>query len=575
MEIKRKRVWQWLGLCTLLVMALFVGIGRAEVAKGAKLAAPKSLKVTGGNKLTIAISYSKVTGAKGYQIYRAGKAKGTFQLIQETTKPGYADKETVAGTKYYYKVRAYKMVGGKKKYSSYTAIKSASTARKFTHTSQIDGGEIEAYASSSVSRMLRTEQMGTWGNESAIYVPNMYYWSKKNAMISYKSTYNETTWTHAYEYSGSIAQVKYMVDKYVELLKQYDFACTDISDTLVMGYNIMREYRLEYTGSEKVSKNGIVWSYYDDTYTDAKIFIYQPSYADKISISFEMPKEITVKDTGERMDGTTEEVSHTEFAEYTSENSYFIKWGDDDSYTTYAFGNDEEYIDIKITTGTYETGDVFRYEDYKLGNHIQCTILSYDIVQHEISNYIDNERNYSMIKDFYVEVLERTDKVHALYYYIQCEGKTENFALEGIFVEDNSIEREAKLDFVSNGKTVKVKAGDVVVAKAGTTYKVKKGSSFTLVSPYSGDGYQSYMYTFYASKNGVISTGHNDLKNPKATLTAKKKGTVLYSVGFAGTYYTTELHSIKVPGMNKYNYYTTKILKADSKSKIIKIVITK
>lgn len=53
------------------------------------------------------ISYKKVTGAKGYMIYRASKQKGKYSLVGTSKKTSYTDKTAVAGKTYYYKVAAY------------------------------------------------------------------------------------------------------------------------------------------------------------------------------------------------------------------------------------------------------------------------------------------------------------------------------------------------------------------------------------------------------------------------------------------------------------------------------------
>lgn len=62
---------------------------------------------------------SKVAGAKGYLIYRSTNNK-KFTLVKTTNSTSYTDLSLTSGKKYYYKVRAYRIVNKKKVYSSYS-----------------------------------------------------------------------------------------------------------------------------------------------------------------------------------------------------------------------------------------------------------------------------------------------------------------------------------------------------------------------------------------------------------------------------------------------------------------------
>lgn len=560
----------------LLLSGLLILPGGTKTVEAASPEAPANVHVTGGNKLVITVSYNKVTGAKGYCIYRSESAKGSFKLVKDTTAKKYRDKAPKAGKRYYYKVRAYKVSAGKKVYGKYSAVKSAKTAVKYTYKSKINGNSLGVYANGSVSNVVKTEQMGLWGNEATLYVPNMYYWSEKNIKTKTQSASKSgNTWTQSYEYDGSTSQIKLIMEKYIAVLEKYGFRCDARTSTIPTGYTILDNYKLTYVGDGQVTKNSVAWSYYDDEYADARIMVCQSYLTLDINILVELPIEVTIKDTGDRMNGSVVDGNHFQYSKFNSEKSYFTKGGSDDVYNAYAFGNDEEYVKICLTSGTYKEGKVYNYDDYLLGNNVTCTILSHDIVQHNIYNYINSTYNTQMIKDFYVKVLKKTDKVHALYYYIQCQGKNENFALEGIVVDDANVESEALMKFVSNGTTVNVKPGSRVVASAGTTYRVKAGTTFTLVSPYSSVGYTDYTYSFSCAKSGIVTTASRAKKTSAAKITAKKKGTLLYSTGFAGTYYKMNRYNVKVPGTNWYKTYSHRVLSVDSFSSIIRIKVIK
>ena len=82
-----------------------------------------SMSITKNESKQAVIKYNSVVGATGYEIYRSTKEKKGYKLISDIKDTNYID-ETVVNKKYYYKVRAYIIINGKKYYSSYSKIKS-------------------------------------------------------------------------------------------------------------------------------------------------------------------------------------------------------------------------------------------------------------------------------------------------------------------------------------------------------------------------------------------------------------------------------------------------------------------
>lgn len=76
---------------------------------------------------TVKLTWKKVNGAQGYQIYRSETKKGTYKKIQ--TIKGNVDTTQISGQEngktFYYKVRAYRKVSAKNRYSAYSNVKSA------------------------------------------------------------------------------------------------------------------------------------------------------------------------------------------------------------------------------------------------------------------------------------------------------------------------------------------------------------------------------------------------------------------------------------------------------------------
>ncbi len=78
-------------------------------------------------KKRVKVSWKKIKGVNGYEIYRSNKKTKGYKKIKTASKASivaYTNKKLTSKKKYYYKVRAYKNVNGKKVYSSYSSVKS-------------------------------------------------------------------------------------------------------------------------------------------------------------------------------------------------------------------------------------------------------------------------------------------------------------------------------------------------------------------------------------------------------------------------------------------------------------------
>ena len=82
------------------------------------------LKVKNKKKGKTVVSFKKVSGAKGYQIQYAKNKKFTKSKKSKTTKKiKYTVKKLKKKKTYYFRVRAYKLVNGVKKYGAWSAVK--------------------------------------------------------------------------------------------------------------------------------------------------------------------------------------------------------------------------------------------------------------------------------------------------------------------------------------------------------------------------------------------------------------------------------------------------------------------
>lgn len=88
------------------------------------LAKAKKVKAKRAGKRKIRVSWKRVAGASGYKVYRSTKKNKGFKAVKTIKKAKtvkYTTKKMKKGKRYYFKVRAYRNVGGKKVYSAYSS----------------------------------------------------------------------------------------------------------------------------------------------------------------------------------------------------------------------------------------------------------------------------------------------------------------------------------------------------------------------------------------------------------------------------------------------------------------------
>ena len=97
----------------------------SEVVKAKPALKKPSLKKSTVNYDSVKLTWKKISGASGYKIYRSTSADGTYKRVKNITSAStltYTDSGLTAGTTYYYKIRAYRTVDGKKGYSEYSKL---------------------------------------------------------------------------------------------------------------------------------------------------------------------------------------------------------------------------------------------------------------------------------------------------------------------------------------------------------------------------------------------------------------------------------------------------------------------
>ena len=120
-KLGKKKYYKVRAYATVNSIKAYSGFSGILAAKP-KVGTPSSLSTSGGaGKVTV--KWGKVAGAKGYQVYRATSLNGTYTKVFTTKSRSYTNTSVTTGTKYFYKVRAFRKVKKKKKYGSFTSPK--------------------------------------------------------------------------------------------------------------------------------------------------------------------------------------------------------------------------------------------------------------------------------------------------------------------------------------------------------------------------------------------------------------------------------------------------------------------
>ena len=106
------------------VYGAFSAVASAKTTLGT----PGSMKATPVTYNSIKVTWGAVSGATKYEVYRSTSSTGTYALLTTTSYLYYTNTSVNTGTTYYYKVRAYRLVGSTKVYGAFSSVVSAKTA---------------------------------------------------------------------------------------------------------------------------------------------------------------------------------------------------------------------------------------------------------------------------------------------------------------------------------------------------------------------------------------------------------------------------------------------------------------
>jgi uncharacterized repeat protein (TIGR02543 family) len=101
------------------------GSQSAAVTKKVVPATITTFNVVRAGSTSINLSWGAISGANGYELYRATSSTGAYVLVITQSALTYINLGLATGTTYYYKIRSYRLVGTAKVYSDFSVIKYA------------------------------------------------------------------------------------------------------------------------------------------------------------------------------------------------------------------------------------------------------------------------------------------------------------------------------------------------------------------------------------------------------------------------------------------------------------------
>lgn len=110
-------------------------------AKKVVILSNTKLTATPKSGVTMSLSWTAVSGAQAYEIYRATSASGPYTYIKATTGTSTSDTGLTAGTRYYYMIRARKTVDGVNQYSKYASAVAVALATPTMESAQYTAGK--------------------------------------------------------------------------------------------------------------------------------------------------------------------------------------------------------------------------------------------------------------------------------------------------------------------------------------------------------------------------------------------------------------------------------------------------
>lgn len=148
---------------------------------------PTITNVKVDNVTSITVSWNKVNGADGYEVYYSTSLTGAYKLAGSTTGTTYTHNNLTIGQTYYYRLRSYININGTKVFSDYSSVKSQ----------QVSAPTVQAPSNVKTSVESATSIKVTWKKADGVNGYEVYAAAGKNG--SYKKVGTTTGVSFTYK----------------------------------------------------------------------------------------------------------------------------------------------------------------------------------------------------------------------------------------------------------------------------------------------------------------------------------------------------------------------------------------
>ncbi len=207
-------------------------------------AAPASVSVNTSDSQSLKVFWKAVNGADGYELYRSASSGGGYSLTATVTsgKTEYRDTGLTIGSTYFYKVRAYRTVNGKKVYSGYSSEKSGTVK-----LSTVAGLRVQM-------TKYNTLQLN-WDKAGDAKTYEVYYSTSPNSGYKRATSTKKTTYKFSKAKCGQTYYFKIRTYEKIGKVKYYSDYCAEVS-----GKTVLNGTPTVYVSKTKYNSVTIKWN---------------------------------------------------------------------------------------------------------------------------------------------------------------------------------------------------------------------------------------------------------------------------------------------------------------------------
>jgi len=252
-----------------------------------------------------------------------------------------------------------------------------------------------------------------------------------------------------------------LIDSYLSLLGQYGVS-HNAGKKFEYGTTDMTTYECFYDGNAAITKGSTIG--FNGGYSDISMDVWD-CFAQTKNVDILYPADVAFVDTGERSSGSN--VSATTDPVITTlkvATEFNFDGNNNHKFTISGWSTEpasSNFINLIFNPSAYKTGDIFTKSDYDSQASAGANALyKVGFISSDVANYgtdtfeLDLPAAYRssdvVIEDIRVEVIEKSDSITVLHYYIKTNSDSEYGYFEGLLATEGSagayVESDDNLD---------------------------------------------------------------------------------------------------------------------------------